>query len=207
MISHKFKTVFVHIPKTGGQSVETSFVQAHGLTWETRNELLLRVNKDPALGPERLAHLYAQEYYEKGHISRQLYSAYFSFAIVRHPYDRLLSEYNWRFRRGGPEFGSFLDSVTDDDFIDRNRHMRPQTAYVTNPEGEIIVDEIVRFEEIGKRIPEILAARIGVPTGLPHVNWSKSASRLKHIPKSHLKRVHEMYEDDFELFGFESAAE
>ena len=46
MISHKHKTIFVHIPKTGGQSVESVFIEDEGLTWDTRAPLLLRRNDD-----------------------------------------------------------------------------------------------------------------------------------------------------------------
>src|SRR5689334_2187766 len=69
MLSHRFQTIFIHVPKTAGQSVERVFLEKHGLTWETRSELLLRENPDPSLGPRRLAHLYAREYVDKGYVS------------------------------------------------------------------------------------------------------------------------------------------
>lgn len=62
MISHEHKTVFIHVPKVAGQSVELAFLRQLGMTWEERAPLVLRHNPDPAKGPERLAHLLAREY-------------------------------------------------------------------------------------------------------------------------------------------------
>jgi len=42
MISHKHKTVFVHIPKVAGQSVEQMYLADLGLNWSERAVLLLR---------------------------------------------------------------------------------------------------------------------------------------------------------------------
>ena len=53
MLSHQDKCLFVHIPKAAGQSVESIFVQRSGLTWQTRDALLLRPNKEPEQGPPR----------------------------------------------------------------------------------------------------------------------------------------------------------
>lgn len=206
MISHDFKTVFVHIPKTGGQSVEHAFLQAHGLTWDTREGLLLRPNEDRSQGPQRLAHLYAREYVELGHVSREQYADYFSFAVVRHPHARLLSEYNARYPYRQKSFGAFLDDVTDDDFVDRNRHMRPQARFLQDADGETIIDEIVRFEDLSTRLPVLLTERIGRPATLPHVNRSRPIFRRKRIPARHLDRVNDMYREDFELLGYPADA-
>ena len=66
MITHQFKCVFVHIPKTAGQSVEHFFLNLHQLTWQEKERLLLVKNTDPNKGPERLAHMTAAEYVQCG---------------------------------------------------------------------------------------------------------------------------------------------
>ena len=70
MLTHQHKTVFVHIPKNAGQSIETVFLDVLGLTWESRAPLLLRPNDIPELGPRRLAHLAASEYVSCGHMTQ-----------------------------------------------------------------------------------------------------------------------------------------
>ena len=51
MISHKHKTVFVHIPKVAGQSVEQMYLADLGLNWSERAVLLLRPKLNTEKGP------------------------------------------------------------------------------------------------------------------------------------------------------------
>ena len=53
MISHKFKCVFVHVPKTAGQSVEQFFKEKLEVNEKYCEELLITKNDDPAKGPAR----------------------------------------------------------------------------------------------------------------------------------------------------------
>jgi hypothetical protein len=96
MISHSHKVIFIHVPKCAGQSIETIFLKDLGLTWEFRAPLLLRPKSREELGPERLAHLFANEYVKFGYIEASKFNDYFKFAIIRDPIDRILSELNYR---------------------------------------------------------------------------------------------------------------
>jgi len=111
MLSRAYRTIFVHIPKTGGQSIETIFLKAHGLTWEARAQLLLRPNSDPAKGPRRLAHLYASEYVSCGHVTAEDFESFFSFAVVRNPWARAVSSYKYALQPKGMPFGVFIREV------------------------------------------------------------------------------------------------
>ena len=99
MICHDFRTIFVHVPKTAGQSVEMVFLNKLNLTWEQRAPLLLRPNSDPAKGPPRLAHLYASEYVSCGHISDEDFARYFKFSVVRNPWARAVSVYKFSYQQ------------------------------------------------------------------------------------------------------------
>src|SRR5215467_9332165 len=68
MIDHSHRFIFVHIPKTAGNSVNRVF----GVSWQNHKDLAR----------------YAREC--------EAFETFFKFAIVRNPWDRLLSDYNYQ---------------------------------------------------------------------------------------------------------------
>jgi len=193
MLSHRFKTIFVHVPKTAGQSIEIVFLREHGITWETREGLLLRANTDPNLGPQRLAHLYASEYLRCGHVTEIQWSTYFKFAVVRDPYDRAVSEYCYR-AKGGETLERFLHSVTTDDWRDAGRHMAPQIRFVTG------VDEILRYERLESEIAPVFKRVFGKAIGLPHIN--RASRCAPDISREAADLIYKRFEADFDHFGY-----
>ncbi|MFC3096845.1 sulfotransferase family 2 domain-containing protein [Alteraurantiacibacter palmitatis] len=177
MISHPHSCIFVHIPKTAGQSVESVFLDLQGLSWEERRPLLLYRNDDPAKGPSAIAHLLAREYVALGHIAQPEYIRYFKFAFVRNPWARLVSEFEYRGenRRMGLE-AFFEDRLARlDSYSDRSRHIIPQTDYVTDGNGQYIVDFIGRFETLAQDFATV-ARHLNLPSEeLPHRNKAGEA--------------------------------
>jgi hypothetical protein len=178
MLSHRHKTIFVHIPKCAGQSVETAFLADEGLTWENRAPLLLRYNPDPALGPPRLAHLLASDYVARGHVDQAMFDAFFKFAIVRDPWSRAVSLY--RHLQLNMPFASFVTKWLPSQFSsqgDQFWFVRPQADFLYQ-DGKLLVDLIVRFEKLADEFPAA-AVRAGLRTPLPRVNASKGAPKKK----------------------------
>jgi hypothetical protein len=179
MLSHQHKTIFVHIPKCAGQSVENAFLADVGLTWETRAPLLLRANDDPRLGPPRLAHLIAADYMRCGHVDAETFARYFKFAIVRDPWSRAVSLY--RHLQLNMPFASFVSTWLPRQFDggkgDQFWFVRPQTDFLYDG-GKLLVDQIIRFENLAGEFPAA-AERAGLKSPLPRVNASANAPKKK----------------------------
>ncbi|HWA03667.1 MAG TPA: sulfotransferase family 2 domain-containing protein [Rhizomicrobium sp.] len=203
MYSKRFNTIFVHIPKTGGQSIEHVFLAEHGLTWETRAGLLLRRKRPEEKGPPRLAHLYAREYAGLGFVPTEEFDACFKFAVVRNPYDRAVSA--WRFRRDGekaegPEtFPDFIASLAAPDGHRRNRE---QVRYVQDENGRLIVDRILRFESLASDFAEVSRRIFGRAIELPHVNKSTAAVPAEAGDPGVRRAIFRLYERDFDFFAY-----
>lgn len=206
MISHQHKTIFVHVPKTAGQSVEQVFVDDLGLSWDDREVLNLRYNADRAVGPQRLAHLYADEYVRCGHIERDRWDSYFKFAVVRNPYDRILSEFRYRkFSKTGPLFW-FLRKQHHDDHLDIARHIVPQSRYLFDENGTCLVDEIIKFEELKDRMPEVFHRIFGSARTLPKRNELTTGHRRitrQQLGAWNRKTIRDRYAEDFVRLGYD----
>lgn len=189
MLSHHHKTIFIHVPKCAGQSVETTFLNDVGLNWETRAPLLLRYNDMPQLGPPRLAHLIASDYVRCRYVTEEMFNSYFRFAVVRNPWSRTVSLYrhlnfNMPFRRFVAEWLS--DQLRQREVADRYWFVRPQTEFVQD-KGKTLVNDILRFETLKEEFGRITAAT-GLKTALPHVNRSHDDFR----PRTKLSALHRL---------------
>ena len=202
MISTKHQSIFVHIPKTGGQSIESVFLKLNGLDWEARAPLLLRRKEPHEGGPERLAHLMAREYVTLRYIDRVSFENFFKFAFVRNPWDRLVSEY--RYLKEKVPFAAFVERVLAQDYPDTSRHIRPQLDFLTDEYGKIIVDFIGRFESIAVDFGEV-ARRLELGrVKLPHRNSSGLFHRSYrcYYDERLRERVGQFYAADVERLNY-----
>ncbi|HBN25999.1 MAG TPA: hypothetical protein DD405_00820 [Desulfobacteraceae bacterium] len=173
MLCHKYKCLFVHIPKTAGQSIEHVFLSLLMLNWTTRAPLLLRPNNDPHNGPPSLAHLKASEYVMCNHITQEQFDSYFKFSFVRNPWDRIVSEYKYRGYPKKFDFKTYLfKKLPEDSWSDIYRHIIPQYDFLFDDNGNLLVDFIGYFENLQKDFDEV-CRKLGIPvTLLPFVNKS-----------------------------------
>src|SRR5210317_729274 len=179
MICRDYNCLFVHIPKTAGQSVEQFFMDLLGLDWEhDREALLLQSNDDPARGTEKLAHLSASEYVDCGYLPQQEFSAYFKFSFVRNPWSRILSEYRYRNYFHHLSFRDFvLNKMPKPGWDDEYRHVMPQYDMLHDNDGNLLVDYIGRFESLQDDFDRI-CEKLDIPVSrLPHRNKSDKKSR------------------------------
>jgi hypothetical protein len=204
MISHHHRTLFVHIPKCGGQSIETAFLEALGLTWQSRAPLLLRPRVEGEAAPPRLAHLLATDYVEKCYLSPEIFETYFKFTVVRDPYDRIISFYNYLKIFEKRELNAFIQK--DLPALLRPQHgmhwfFRPQVDYFTDRQGARCVDAVHRLECLEQDWPEIARRARLSNAKLPHMNKSKSiAARVEALTPVSRLIVRELYAKDFEIF-------
>jgi hypothetical protein len=227
MLSHQHKTVFVHIPKNAGQSIETVFLDVLGLTWESRAPLLLRPNDIPELGPRRLAHLAASEYVSCGHMTQEQFDGYYKFAFVRNPWDRVVSL--WKYTGLAKEIDLKTFAMVHVDALvasGRPWLVKTQTDYLYDEDGTLLVDFVGKFETLSDDFAKV-AETLGLPaTSLPHVNASRApggepkrlrrllratgvAARSLDSPHYNMlfdaesrEYVAEVYSDDIRNFGY-----
>jgi len=210
MISIKHKIIFIHIPKCAGQSIESIFLRDLGLSWEERYPLLLRPRKANEKGPERLAHLYAEEYFKFGYIPKEKYDKFFKFSIIRNPVDRILSEINYqRIPKKNSKNINGIESVEEyiskviklNKFSDLQRHISPQVKFLHDSEtNKLLVDKIILFDELNHEVPKILQKKLKVFLEVPKINSIKNKLWVKEeLTSGDLTFLYDFYESDFKF--------
>ena len=185
------RAAFIHINKCGGTSVEKA----------------LDIAKIHDTAQQRIAL-----------IGRDRWDAMYTFSIVRHPYSRICSLYEFRVKTGQTGMGD--RSIALDDWIERvfetedpayrNKPLMfaPCHEWLSDETGELLVDDWFRLEELDAHWPAI-KARTGAPGHLPHSNSTsgftvgRALDRLSPASVSTLDRV---FAADFEHFGYERQA-
>ena len=187
------RSIFVHIPKTGGISVATALY-----------------------GSSTAWHL-GMDSYQKIFNADEL-DDYFTFCFVRNPWDRLVSAYEFLKRGGrGPadrawaagvlaRYTSFEDLVLHylhaGRIFDRDA-LRPQYAYLTLPgQRDVLVDFVGRYETLEEDF-EAVARRLDKEVHLPHLNASRRKDYRAYYTDRLVDRVRDLYQDDVTLFGYE----
>ncbi len=179
MICREYSCLYVHIPKTAGQSIEQFFMDRLGLDWETdRDRLLLGNNADPARGTEKLSHLSAIEYTRCGYVDQATFDELFKFSFVRNPWERIVSEYRYRNYFHHRSFRDFLQHrLPQPGWSDKYRHIMPQYDMLHDADGQLQVDFVGRFENLQADFARV-CTRLGIADSkLPHRNPSDKKSR------------------------------
>jgi hypothetical protein len=188
----KNKILFIHIPKNGGTSIE-----AYMKNMGDKMDLWMYSNR------KNFYLLHTEQHYTfKEIVSNKKYSSeYRIFSIIRHPIDRVLSEYNYIVKMGKTrykDFNIFLDSfLNKNNFRYFDNHNLSNFDYLSNEDGEIS-DKIKIFKFFDE---EGISNFIGAEKQIGHFNISTKV--IKEITDEQKERILDFYKDDIHCFDFD----
>ncbi len=206
MICREHNIVFVHIPKTGGTTVEKMMFPNHSFSTDPDYSTLY--GWDDRVG--WLNHLTMEQMREVCPY-RELNEPVV-FTIVRNPWDRLVSEYHWKCASSGLQipFGEFvrLLYLGETEAIKKwyratigfDQHIRPQSSYLS-PSSEGVV-KILRFENFADEVMQMLR-QCGIDGELPpRLRASVHAHYTDYYNRCTVDMVGSLYREDRERFGY-----
>ena len=204
MIGYRRKFIFIHIPKTAGQSV-TKALRPHALWPHQRviqrlgRHLGCRAKYDHYDLKQGQMNVAGYQYF----LSPDTFEKYFSFAFVRNPWDRMLSTYAFTKKRPGSPFYDVAIKGSLDDFIAAHREVGviQQIDFLRGHAGDFDVQFIGRFERLAEDIADV-GRRLGVTLRLPHKNASSHRDYRESYTRWGRDAVAEIAQDDINSFGY-----
>lgn len=182
--------IYIHIPRAAGTSVATAIFGREVVHWALKD-------------------------YEATGVDL---SEYWKFTIVRNPWDRLVSTYEY-LKRGGmarypydQAMGSLITRrrFTFERFVKEwlpgreysYIHFFPQTHFISTRENDIGVDFLGRFESLEHDF-NVVAGKLGIEASLPKLNLSsRSQDYRKYYTAELVELAQQIYADDVRLLEY-----
>ncbi|QDX25123.1 sulfotransferase family protein [Sphingomonas suaedae] len=199
IVSHAHRFVFVAVPKTGSQSVRAALRPVLGPhDWEQCGLFEQRRFPVAALAALGTGHLTCAEL--QPYLLPEMWRAYRRFAFVRDPVDRFRSLVRFWFPPEGPS--ATLDDckriLTDPDSRAR-RLVRPQSDFLRDADGALVVDLIGRHDRMDSDFSHIVTALGLPPLALPLRNASRPDALVPEFDDELRAMIADVYREDFLL--------
>lgn len=198
----KTNTLFIHIPKTAGTSIEKSLgIYGKNNTEGGRsicNDLLFGRGMQHYTAAEAVAHLVLHCF---PHDPER------SFAVLRDPIKRFISHYRWtpQGEKSGRDLERFFAEVFLPSLGDKGveaRHRWPQPYFILGMDNKVAVRYLINFANLELGFQRV-ADRLGLSVGeLPHLkraNGSVNGDRVPTMPDYIQCFLEDFYRGDTEL--------
>ena len=218
LISDKHRYIYIGIPKTGSMSARRALGALEDRNLDDNKLYLLPGHK------HSINHATALQVRE---LNQDIWDSYFKFAVVRNPWDRVLSWYaglstekkggafdKWLFddffnRTAGPmsashyyENDKFEKKTSREDLVDYwLDYLLPCAEWVTDESGNTIVDLIARFETLSQGWSRI-CEKIGINVKLPHANKSHHEHYSAYYTDEMSSLIANQFKRDIDMFGY-----
>jgi len=192
---------FIHIPKCGGTTIETLFEQLKFNTFLAPKDYRA-VRKYLKLPPAHFDLSLIENIFR--------IDAIYSFAMVRNPYDRILSDYKWAKTKTNNT--QFFQKMSFEEFcVHCFKEYSNNSGYLANhitPQHQFVsknVNKVFKLERGLEEAIEEVFTDIGVQLNNKLVLKKLNATTDEAIQVNQKTKdsIYEFYEEDFKIFGYE----
>lgn len=207
LLSHTHQFLFVHIPKTAGISIARALRpfsnpgERKGIR-RLMSHLPVRERPDEALFP-----LHVTAAWARAKLPAEVFDSYCKFAVVRNPYDRAVSYYEFLKQRTEHHRHGRVRDLDFSGFLDHLAGLRrdeTQTSMVADGRGRLLIDRVLRFEHLDGDFADLCSSLKIDATALPKNNGTKRHHYLDYYRDNRVvQQVQELFADDFIRFGYD----
>jgi hypothetical protein len=205
LISHRHKLLFVHVAKNAGTSITHALRPLAGGELRRkigrilrRHGIITRLDASPYPAHSTAAEL-------RRLLGPARYARYFSFAIVRNPWDRHVSFFHYIRRDSTHHQHALFQEFPDFTAYARWRIDNPnrlQRTLVCDDEGRLLVNFIGRYENLAADFSTV-CGRVGATIDLPRKNVSNDRPYREFYNAESRDLIARATAPDIELFGYE----
>lgn len=193
-------SIFIHIPKTGGLTIEAALKLK---SIRHRARFKNAVARDGSIiGNVSFGHMDYHKLLRDRDYSPYIDKSAFKYAFCRNPYDRAVSHWKYCMKKHPsiiPQDTPFLEFTRLISRPDKRKHFREQYLYV----NDITIDFQGRFENFLEDLSKI-ADMIGVNLqSIPHENSTKHKPYFAYYCEESKQNILNFYRKDFEYFGYD----
>ena len=161
-----------------------------------------------------MQHLLASQV--RSEVGLDVFNSFYKFTIVRNPWDRTVSQFAYMQTR--PDLMDFIGMQPETEFmtylglIQKKQHVQwmPQTDFILDQDGALLVDKIGRLESIEKDSSEIfdIIGACGKRSKIFHANRSQRKSINHYYDQESIEIVSEIYSRDIDYlkYSFDSTS-
>lgn len=207
ILSRKHKFIFVHIYKNAGTSIKNALRPFVTTKMQRESVRALKRLRLPYPQHWDLApfHEHVQATELVAALGQSVFDSFFSFAIVRNPWDWQVSLYT-----SGLKYANQFQPDIVKDFRSFDEYIRwrcdqqvhYQKDFVLSDNDQQIVDFIGRYENLDQEF-EYICSRIGVFARLPKLNVSKTHDYREYYCDKTIDLVNQAFEPDICAFGYD----
>jgi hypothetical protein len=208
ILSYSSGFLFIHVEKAAGSSIQQALLPFANAQPNSRLRRRLAL-----LGPlNRVGGLFRAlqfgEHATANEVKRclpaEVYDSLFKFAFVRNPWDRLVSRYAHLLRSKDRRRHNFISSLEKfEDFLqwEIQRDSANQYPYVTDAQGNQIVDFVGHYETLGEDFDKV-CAKLKIQVELPRANVSEHRDYRTYYTPETRGFVAKKFQRDIEMFGY-----
>lgn len=203
-ISHGYKFIYIHIPKTAGTSISKAI---DSLPTKPIPSRIVPVDYKYA------KHHKAREM--KRLLGDAIWNDYFSFAFIRNPWDLMVSSYNWWLQKARQyswlkndcdrieqmgNFDTYIRSHYGQKLI--NQFEGSLSDWVAE-DGKVIVSYVAKFERLHEDWQEVCKRLNAEHQPLPHLNPTKRKPYTEYYTPETRQMVADRFKWVIDNFGYE----
>ena len=229
IISFKYKFIFIKNYKTAGSSIETYIYKyldkAIDIAVETVDFAGLR---DKAVFKENLQSKGFDNFHSNKYKNRLFFAHmpiwllkerleylnlinfkdFFKFAVVRNPFDLIVSDYYWNNNPANRLINNFtFDQILEE--LKKNKHPTFRLFNfnrISNPNtNKLMVDKVIKFENLNKELPDVFN-KLKIPFNGKLEIFKKKSNREKDYKRFYngksIKLIEKIFWKEIEMFNY-----